>query len=91
MLKGFEMAGKRQCRRRYYDGISDAPCAVCALGAYSLGLTGNANFNDTLETTAWQRAKSAFHQKAGFGIVQANDDEFMSIPDIAGILAAEGY
>ena len=86
MLKGFAMAGERQCVEVSYIGNPETPSAVCAMGALQLGRYGNANH--IFESTC--NVSTAFYNATGIFITTAND-EGMSIPDIAGILASEGY
>lgn len=92
MLKGFAMAGGRQCVGEYASGDASNPTAVCALGAIRLWKTGNA----TASCDASNRAEDVFFRVTGALIFKASDDackeqtEPMCIDDIAGILAAEG-
>ena len=92
MLKGFEKVG-RQCRSTYFEGLMGCkPEAVCAFGAAFLALAGNAEricASDQVQKILMD-ANEVFKAKTGESISQANDSG-MSIPDIAGILAAEGY
>lgn len=88
MLKGFEMAGERQCFGPIYEGAPQKPSAVCAEGAIALGEHGNAStwrFDDL-----GIKAHHIWREKFGVGMYE-DADAGMSIPDIAGILAAEGY
>lgn len=85
MLEGYAMVG-RQCKRFPYMGISTQPRAVCALGAARLAAYGSAN--QPLRGSEVIQA-CAFASRVGIGIADLND-EGMSIPDIAGIAAAEG-
>ena len=87
MLEGYAMVG-RQCANDYCLGDSERPSAVCAVGAAYLAATGNARWalirGDTLKKQLHE-----FYQAVGL-IVSDLNDEGMSIPDIAGIAAAEG-
>ena len=85
MLKGFAMAGENQCFEAVYEGKPTKPTAVCAVGALCLGLNGNA-----LNEINTNVALAAFRAATNAHIADANDYG-MSIPDIAGILASEGY
>ena len=86
ILKGFEMAGERQCIMVNCKGDPEKPDAVCAIGAIQLVEGGNACF---FSNTAWD-ANDAMEKATGYSVTQMNDGG-MSIPDIAGILAAEGF
>jgi hypothetical protein len=94
MLKGFAMAGERQCVGNYYEGSSERPFSVCAIGALRLAATGSACLSSgPIE----EKAKKIFLNATGLELTRANDGKCqgqtkpMSISDIAGILAAEGY
>ena len=95
MLKGFEMANHNQCTGSYYEGDPLKPDAVCAAGACYLAVYGTAEPNDMdanelISAQAIGDAFFVFSKKQNGTIAEANDGG-MSIPDIAGILAAEGY
>ena len=86
MLKGYAMAGGKQCCGQYFEGDGRNPTAVCALGAMNLAKNGDASDDFyTLRQTMVIR----WHALFGFGIADAND-KGMLIEDIAGILASEG-
>ena len=85
MLRGFAMAGGNQCTGKYFFGNPYKPRSVCAIGAMQLGRNNDASCSD-----GPAGADRAFRDATGAGIVEASDSG-MSIPDIAGILAAEGY
>ena len=85
MLRGFEMAGGRQCKNRLCRGNPVKPTAVCALGAMNLAMTG-----DSRNCSQIDAGSDAFFDATGELISSANDAG-MYIPDIAGILASEGY
>ena len=97
MLKGFEMAEGRQCPHEFYQGEdSRNPVAVCAWGAMILGATGDAGSHK--EPREIYGAIEAFRNRTGYSLIDLNNGtdpeqngEQMSIPDIAGILAAEGF
>jgi len=83
MLKGFAMAGGNQVFGTWikYDRNQN-PIGCCAMGAFVLAKT-------TLHKQ--DEASMAFFKATDTTIIGANDDFKMSIPDIAGILASEGY
>ncbi len=86
MLNGFELAGGKQAKGWYWKGgPSNAPRAVCALGAIRLADVGDA----ALSSEAGCLAFNKFFAATGYCISEVND-KGISIPDIAGILAAEG-
>ena len=85
MLKGFAMAGGRQCKAAYCIGHHTKPTKVCALGAMGLGLNGSAVAHEGTNA-----ALVAFREATSIPMIIASD-KGMSIPDIAGILASEGY
>lgn len=88
MLEGYSMVGQ-QCRDDYFNGEdSRAPCSVCAAGAAYLAATGDADaWSYTSEVV--ERFLGEFYDAVGVYVSDLND-EGMSIPDIAGIAAAEG-
>lgn len=96
MLKGFAMAGGKQCTFTMYTGPSNAPESVCAAAAIYLGSTGSVLIRPH---ELMDEADRALNKALGYGcdIVYINNgtapdqEESMSIPDIAGILAAEGF
>ena len=92
MLRGFKMAGGRQCTGVHYEGHQLRPNSVCAIGAWSLAVHGNAAFSEYNQSAneKLSEANAAFLLLCDSSITEAND-EGMSIPDIAGILASEGY
>ena len=92
MLRGFAMAGGRQCRFGHYVGNSLCPDSVCAVGAWSLAAHGNAAFSEYNATAnkKLNEANAALLLSCESAIAHLNDAG-MSIPDIAGILASEGY
>ena len=100
MLKGFAMAGGHQYVGWFYEGDARYPNAVCAIGAMRLGYTGNAGgslITPKLSKTI-SAAFNAFLKEFDCSFTEANDGNAreqsgvpMSIPDIAGILASEGY
>ena len=85
MLEGYSMVG-RQCKNFPYEGVSMQPYAVCAIGAVRLAAYGDACA--PLVGNALHDA-CRFEECVGIAIADLND-EGMSIPDIAGIAAAEG-
>lgn len=85
MLEGYAMVG-RQCKHYSYMGNPLNPDAVCAVGAVRLARYGDAQMY--LRGDALQRV-CQFADRVGVSVVDLND-EGMSIPDIAGIAAAEG-
>jgi hypothetical protein len=89
MLKGFAMAGGKQCFGRFCIGDPKKPSAVCVVGAFNLAAFGNAN-QDSSFLPVELRPFNRFLKSTGVSIMEANDVG-MSIPDIAGILASEGY
>ena len=86
MLKGFAMAGGRKCNGQPYTGNPLCPTAVCAIGALRLAENGSADIGGHRQE---MRARGAWNRLFNEYLWVAND-EGMSIPDIAGILAAEG-
>ena len=86
MLEGYSMVGA-QCEGQEYEGDSPFnPAAVCAIGAAQLALTGRASGYGGADFFA---QLDRFEDSVGFTVADLND-RGMSIPDIAGIAAAEG-
>ena len=85
MLRGFAMAGGNQCTGEYFFGDPKHPVSVCAIGALQLGRYADADC-----CIGSGDVDDVFITATGTSIVTANDAG-MSIPDIAGILASEGY
>lgn len=93
MLKGYAMAGGRQCFGELCQGDPKAPTAVCAEGAINLAETGDARKFFRAALTACNVFRSATWCEiaaANDGLCEGQTDP-MRIEDIAGILAAEGY
>jgi len=89
MLKGYAMAGGKQCYGRYYNGDSGrTPTAVCAIGAMNLAASGNAGVVNYKQVD-YRDAIGLWYVKFGLSISTFNDN-CMQIEDIAGILASEG-
>ena len=87
MLEGYAMAGYRQCKGALWRGVdSRHPEAVCGIGAIVLAATGDARGECEDET---YQDLIRFKERVGVGVMSLNDGG-MSIPDIAGIAAAEG-
>lgn len=87
ILEGYAMAGYRQCKGALWRGEdSRHPEAVCGIGAIALATTGDARSECEYETYL---DLIRFKERVGVGVMRLND-EGMSIPDIAGIAAAEG-
>ena len=85
MLEGYSMVGK-QCFHQYYDGDNPRnPEAVCGEGASYFAECGNAVY----ASPDTERGLRKFEKRVGLRVSDLND-EGMSIPDIAGIAAAEG-
>ena len=105
MLKGFEMAGERQCMNNFFEGSATKPTAVCALAAITLAMDGTADYWAACADTALElnRMNADLDDRFDDDNLIANlnngwnrhrresGESPMSIPDIAGILAAEGY
>ena len=87
MLEGYAMVG-RQCRGAYFRGDPIYPTSVCAAGAAFMAGTGRA-YPPLKERKKFSRQFVRFADSVGSSIADLND-EGMSIPDIAGIAAAEG-
>jgi len=86
MLEGYAMVGK-QTKGDYCKGDPKNPSAVCAVGACYLAVNGEA-----VPPAMPHKVDSLFrdfHRVLGVSAIDLND-EGMSIPDIAGIAAAEG-
>lgn len=96
MLKGYAMAGGRQCVRKLHEGDGQFPTAVCAGGAILLAVNGHAGRFEGEGEQLCRKAYAAFKNATGFCFDDANNGdcldqtEPMSIEDIAGILASEG-
>ena len=84
MLEGYAMV-PRQAKGVFCRGNPNRPRSVCALGAVCLAKHGNADAFDRRTNNDHAR----FEMRVGITITKLND-EGMSIPDIAGIAAAEG-
>jgi len=85
MLEGYSMVGK-QCTGVTSIGDPRNPMAVCAVGAASLAKFKDAN--DDLDAALYCQIAN-FKDRVGCSVMYLNDNG-MSIPDIAGIAAAEG-
>lgn len=84
MLEGYAKVG-HQTKNKLFTGTRTNPKSVCALGAVCFAKYGDAKNLDYAIDVAHQ----TFADSVGVSIVVLND-EGMSIPDIAGIAAAEG-
>lgn len=74
MLKGFAMAGGRQCVGQHYEGDDPRkPDAVCAYGAILLGVTGSAMSRAKSGHTTAKSACEIFRQSTGSHLIDAND------------------
>ena len=99
MLKGFGMAGGEQCTCAYFRGDHRKPDSVCAVASIWLGADGDANQIHAPKHPLVALAESVFEEIIGHPVRMEDINNGsvtgqhgpMSIPDIAGILAAEGY
>ena len=85
MLEGYARVGKQARYVFCCGGDAAEPESVCALGAANLATTGCADVSTYELCLEWE----LFERRVGLRISDLND-EGMSIPDIAGIAAAEG-
>ena len=85
MLEGYAMVGEKQTRGVFCRGNSKNPRSVCALGAANLAKNRDADYFPT----SHYALVGEFERLVGISITKLNDGG-MSIPDIAGIAAAEG-
>lgn len=87
MQAGWDKVGK-QCTGVMCEGPHRAPSAVCALGAATLGLVGDAFYIGDLQL--FDEARKAYVTKYG-SPVSLDNDNGLSIPEIIERLRAIGH